>query len=263
MRFPWPPGRGAGRRAAFPGSKSTVKLPSLESVTSTKLQPARQLRSAALPVYEPGPDESIKTFISKRKTSISVYVFEPRYRRIVDIEPLDIEVETSIFISGCVDIEVQNVDIYEFSMSGYVDIWSFDIKVAYRTRYRRHKSKRRYRRVMMLISAYTDIGYKTSISTSWQDSRCGLNQVSIWFLRIWVTGLCRWHGSAWSDQVGWMAMRPGANMPLRPSVAVWRLSKPSIYWGPRVSKASSNRLFWWPSQLMIQRIHLLHHASII
>jgi hypothetical protein len=55
-----------------------------------------QQRSAALPVHEPGPEESIKTSISKRKTSISVYVLN------VDIEESsmwnhpDIEVETSI-----------------------------------------------------------------------------------------------------------------------------------------------------------------------
>ena len=43
------------------------------------------------------------------------------------------------------------------------------------------------------------------------------------------------------SQVAWAAMRPGANLPLRPSVAVWQLSGPSTYWGPRASKASSNR----------------------
>ncbi len=141
--------------------------------------------SAALPVHEPGPEASIKTSISKRKTSISVYVFERRYQRIVDIEPpryrswnVDIDVSS---ISGYVDIEIQNVDIDVSSISGYVDIevyqWQYRYfklryRLSYRTRYRCHKSKRRYRNFMVPISAYTDIGYKTSISTSWQGSRC-------------------------------------------------------------------------------------------
>ena len=32
------------------------------------------------------------------------------------------------------------------------------------------------------------------------------------------------------SQVGLMAMQPGVDMPLRPSVAVWQLTEPSINW---------------------------------
>jgi hypothetical protein len=97
----------------------------------------------------------------------------------------DIEVETSI--STFLRYRGTSISKYKTSISTFlqyrgtsiskytnddIDTYSFDIEVAYRTRYRRHKSKRRYRRFMMPISSYTDIGYKTSISTSWQGSRC-------------------------------------------------------------------------------------------
>jgi hypothetical protein len=86
----------------------------------------------------------------------------------------DIEVETSISTF----LQYRGTSISKYTNDD-IDTYSFDIEVAYRTRYRRHKSKRRYRRFMMPISAYTDIGYKTSISTSWQGSRCGFKSASI------------------------------------------------------------------------------------
>ncbi len=84
-----------------------------------------------------------------------------------------------------------------------IDTYSFDFEVAYRTRYRSQKSKLRNRRFMMPISAYTDIGYKTSISKSWQASRChhdpGLHrdyqyptpthelEFGLWVVTAWVS----------------------------------------------------------------------------
>ncbi len=105
------------------------------------------------------------------KTSILVYMFLN-----VDIEESsilthpDIEVETSI--SKFLQYRDASISKYKTSIStnlqyrgtsismytnNNIDTLSFDIEVAYRTRYRRHKSKRRYRRFMMQISAYTNI----------------------------------------------------------------------------------------------------------
>jgi hypothetical protein len=94
-------------------------------------------------------ETSTSTFLQYRGTSISKY-------------------KTSISTF----LQYRGTSISKFTNDN-IDTYSFDIEVAYRTRYRHHKSKRRYRRFMMPISAYTDIGYKTSISTSWQGSRCG------------------------------------------------------------------------------------------
>ncbi len=174
-----PPGPlGAARAAARPSL--AVKLPSLESVTSTKLlQPASAIAVCCAASARAGPRQidqnvDIEAHI-RRITSISVYVFERRYRRIVDIESLDIEVETSI--SKFLPYRDASISKYKTSIStnfqyrgtsipskftnNDIDIRGFDIEVACRTtRYRRHKSKRRYQRFMMPISAYTDIGYK-------------------------------------------------------------------------------------------------------
>jgi hypothetical protein len=129
--------------------------------------------SAALPVPETGPEESIKRRYRSAKRRYP-YMFLN-----VDIEESsisnhpDIEVETSISTF----LQYRGTLISKFTKDD-TDTYSFDIEVAYRTRYRRNKSKRRYRRFMMPISAYTDIGYKTSISTSWQGSRCSLSSSS-------------------------------------------------------------------------------------
>ncbi len=77
---------------------------------------------------------------------ISVYVFERQYRRSVDIEPLDIEVKTSITtflpyrdasISKYKTAISTNFQYHGTSISKFtynnIDISSFDIEVAYYT----------------------------------------------------------------------------------------------------------------------------------
>jgi hypothetical protein len=58
-----------------------------------------------------------------------------------------------------------------------------------------------------------------------------------------LPGLSPWLGLAWFDLGVWMTNGAGEEMPLRPSVAHWRLTEPNIYWGPRGSEASSNMGF--------------------
>ncbi len=148
MLLPGPYGCGAGRCAAFPGSKNT-----LTALINQYINAA----ASAIVVRCPASARAGRYRSAKRRYPymfLDVYIEESS----ISNHP-DIEVETSIstFLQYR-GTSISNLK-YKTSISTYlqyrvmsiskytnddIDAYSFDMEVAYCTRYRRHKSKRRY-----------------------------------------------------------------------------------------------------------------------